>query len=50
MLCTFRLEVDVFDFLGTWLKFGVNVQLSTSSGDEMTVLQKAKSWVTLEAE
>ena len=35
---TFRLEVDIFDLLSAWHELGVNIEFSTSSGDQMAVL------------
>ena len=35
---TFRLEVDIFDLLSARHELGVNIEFSTSSGDQMAVL------------
>ena len=35
---TFGAEVKVFDFLRTWHKLGVDIQLTASARDKMTVL------------
>lgn len=36
---TLRLEVEILDLLGAWHELGVDVQFTTSSGDQMAVLR-----------
>ena len=44
-LFTFRLELELLNLLGTWHELSVYVELTTSSGDQMAILQHQFSQV-----